>query len=171
AAVPVLSGLVLIWADLASGPQDVAGRAFGVGATVTVTMAQACLLLVLGARSQPALRGLLAATLVLAAVLAVAISVVLVAQEDPPPPVVRGMGVVAILDVLGTVVVSALSRLGRQADPAFRSVPVPAGLVARLDAVRGGRSRDDVLRDAIEAWLGDHPGPTDLRPGGAGPRS
>ncbi|CAI9405433.1 ribbon-helix-helix domain-containing protein [Nocardioides sp. T2.26MG-1] len=168
-AVPVVTGLLLIWADLGSGPQDAAGRTFGAGTTVAATLAQACLLLVLGARGRPTLRGLLAGTLVLASVLAVALSVVIVAQDDPPSGVLRGMGVVAILDVLGTVVVSALSRFGPQAGAV--SLSVPAGMVASIDAVRGGRSRDDVLKDAIESWLSDHRASTDLRPGGAGPRS
>jgi F0F1-type ATP synthase assembly protein I len=155
-AVPVMTGLLLIWGDLGADPQDVAGRTFGVGTTVAATLAQACLLLVLGARARPVVRALLVGTLVLASVLAVSLSVVLVAQDDPPSAVLRGMGVVAILDVLGTVVVSALSRFGPQAGVV--SLSIPAGVVGRIDAIRGERSRDDVVRDAIEGWLADHPG-------------
>lgn len=167
--VPVLTGLVLIWADLGADGSDLVGRGFGVGTTVAATLAQASLLLAIGARGRPAVRWLLAGTLVLATVLAVALSVILVTQDDPPGVVLRGMGVVAILDVLGTVVVSALSRFGAPAGTV--SVTIPATLVARLDAARDGRSRDEVVRDAVEAWLATSGTSPDLGPAAAGPRS
>lgn len=167
--VPIVTGLVLIWADLGQDAADLVGRTFGVGTTVAATLAQACLLLVLGDRGRPAVRWLLAGTLALATVLAVALSAILVAQDDPPGVVLRGMGVVAILDVLGTVVVSALSRFGPPAGTT--SVTIPATLAARVDAVRGGRSRDDAVRDAVEAWLAASGTSPALGPAAPGPRS
>jgi hypothetical protein len=101
-------------------------------------------------------RWLLAGTLVLATVLGVALSALLVSQGDPPSVVLRGMGVVAILDVLGTVVVSALGLLG--ARPGTATVSIPATLAARMDAARGGHSREEIVRDAVEEWLGGRPG-------------
>lgn len=168
-AAPVLTGSVLIWADLGQDAVDLVGRTFGVGTTVSATLAQACLLLVLGARGRPAVRWLLAGTLALASALAVALSAILVTQGDPSGVLLRGIGVVAILDVLGTVVVSALSRFGTPAGAA--SVTIPATLAARVDAVRGGRSRDEAVRDAVEAWLETSGASPDLRPAAPGPRS
>ena len=150
--VPVVAALVQIWSDLGPDASDLVGRTFGVGTIMAATLAQASLLLALGGRSRPGVRALLSATLALAAVLAVALSVLIVAQDDPPSVVLRGLGVVAILDVLGTVVVSALSRFGPQ--PGAASLALPADLVARVDAHRGTRSREEVAREAIEAWLG-----------------
>lgn len=167
--VPVVTGLVLIWADLGPDASDLVGRTFGVGTTVAATLAQACLLLALAGRGRPAVRWLLAGTLVLATVLAAALSVILVAQDDPPGVVLRGMGVVAILDVLGTVVVSTLSRFGPPVGTT--SVTIPATLAARVDLVRGGRSRDEAVRDAVEAWLAASGASSDLRPAAPGPRS
>lgn len=154
--VPVVTALALIWGDLGPDPDDLVGRTFGVGTTVSATLAQASLLLVLGGRARSAVRWLLAGTLVLAAVLAVGLSVILVVQDDPPGPVLRGLGVVAILDVLGTVVVSALSRFGDRPDRV--AVSISEEVAARLDAARGERSREEVVRAAVEAWLGDRPG-------------
>jgi len=150
--VPVVTALVQVWADLGPDASDAVGRTFGVGTTVAATLAQASLLLALGLRARPGVRRLLGATLALAAVLAVALSVIIVAQDDPPSVVLRGLGVVAILDVLGTVVVSALGRFGPH--PGAASVPVPADLVVRVDARRGTRSREEVVQEAIEGWLG-----------------
>ena len=168
-AVPILTGLVLIWADLGQDAVDLVGRTFGVGTTAAATLAQACLLLVLGARGRPAVRWLLAGTLALATVLAVALSALLVTQDDPPGVVLRGMGVLAILDVLGTVVVSALSRLGPPVGTA--SVTIPATLATRVDAVRGELSRDEAVQHAVEAWLATSRGSPGIVPAAPGPRS
>ena len=91
----------------------------------------------------------------LATVLALALAAILLTQDDPPSFVLRGLGVVAILDVLGTVVVPALTRFGGL--PGTVTVSIPATLGARVDAARGARSRDEVVQEAVEAWLGERP--------------
>lgn len=156
--VPLVSALFLVWSDWGGEPPEWLGRTFGVGVVVAATLAQASLLLALGARSRPLVRRLLAATLVLATVLAGLVSYLILGPEPGGSAYARMLGVVAILDVLGTVVVTALTRFGTAgaAQPtSHETVTVPAALAAALDerAVRTGRSRDDVVADAVAAYL------------------
>jgi F0F1-type ATP synthase assembly protein I len=155
--VPLVSALLLIWGDWDNEPAEWVGKTFGVGAVVAVTLAQASLLLALGGRARPLVRRLLVGTLVMAAVLAGLVSYLILGPE-PEGPYFRVLGVVAILDVLGTVVVAALTRFGA-GDGARASagapVTIPAELAARLDAhvARTGKPRNEVVAMAVERYL------------------
>jgi hypothetical protein len=155
--VPLVAGLVLIWWDLGGSRDEAFAKALGVGAVVAATLAQASLLLVLGERATPLVRRLLLGTLALAAVLAVMTSILILGFNEDSGGYVRALGVVAILDVLGTVVGAALMKFGpttaRPGGPL--SVTLPAELAAALtqDAARTGRSPQDVVTEAVRAHL------------------
>lgn len=166
--VPLATALVLVWGRGDRGG-DVVVEAFGVGAILAATLAQACLLLVLAGRRGPGLRVLLALTLVLAGLLAAVLSALVLGVDADDEVTARMVGVVAILDVLGTVVVAALARFGgdpRTADPAGRTaggsaVTVPADLLAEVDrlAAARGSTREAVVEDALRAHVDAHARP------------
>ncbi len=164
--LPLLTGLWLIWADYSGGDSEAMFKAFGVGVVVAATLAQASLLLGL-AGARESLRGLLLVTLALAAVLAALVSLVILGGDDGDG-LWRFIGIVAILDVLGTVVVIALgvvARIGQPAGPADPAGPagpsgpaevqLPGPLAAALDvrAARSGRTRDDLVAEAVARYL------------------
>lgn len=164
--VPLLTSLVLIWGDDAFDGGVGLWRTFGIGLVLAATLAQASLLLVLtGARES--LRALLVATLVLAGLLAVLVSAAILGAEGDG--LWRPIGIVAILDVLGTVVAIALGAFGRVAGGvagrdddvsdltrASRTVVLDERLVKALDerARRTGRAREDLVTEALARYLG-----------------
>ena len=153
--VPLGAALVLIWAEDRLGANDDAFfQAFGVGAVVAGTLAQACLLLAIGYRKSPVVRLLLALTLVLAGLLAAILSALILGAEADGDFVARAIGVIAILDVLGTVVVAALGRFG-PGPGGVEKISLPDALAAELDrrAAATGRSRDDLAAAAVEQYL------------------
>lgn len=153
--VPLVAGLVMIWAGWENDVPLALGRTFGVGTVVAVTLAQACLLLVIATGRGPLVRALLTGTLVVAAVLGGLVSALILGFEPQGGGYPRLVGVVAIFDVLGTVVVAALAKFGGREDEAARLVLPPdlvALVVARADA-RGQRP-EDYLRDLLERQEG-----------------
>ena len=70
---------------------------------------------------------------------------------------IRAIGVIAILDVLGTVVVAALSKIDPDDE---RGVPVtlPERLRLELDGLAAdtGHSRTEVVTRAVEEYLTSH---------------
>ncbi len=135
-----------------------AREAFGVGAVVAATLAQASLLLGLAHRARKAVRRILLATLALAAVLAAMVGYLILGPEPSGSVYFRLLGVVAILDVLGTVVVAALTRFGQGAPrpaPPPTAITVPPALAARLaaEAERTGRAPEALLDEAVERYL------------------
>jgi hypothetical protein len=153
--VPLGTALALIWVEERLGSNDDAlWQGFGVGAVVAGTLAQACLLLAIAHRKSPVVRVLLALTLLLAGLLAAVISALILGWEPDGDAVARVIGVIAILDVLGTVVVAALGRFGPGPDGAEK-VSLPQRLVAELDrrAAATGRSRDQLAAEAVDGYL------------------
>ncbi len=161
--VPFVTGLLMTWGDVQQGPAEGVLRTFGVGAIVAGTLAQASLLLPIAQSAASRLRRLLAATLFFAAVLALMTSAMVLGADTGDDGYYRVLGVVAILDVLGTVVVAALARFGA-ADPRARHHEPPVApafpaltpeLQASLDAFvsRTGRSREETVRAALEQYL------------------
>jgi hypothetical protein len=155
--VPFVTGLILIWSDGGEGLV----RTFGVGAIVAATLAQVCLLLALGEKAAPLARRLLLATIGLAALVAALTSVLVLGYDPDGDGFYRGLGVVAILDVLGTVVGAALMKFGpgTMGDPVpdEATVTLPGGLAARLasHAAASGRSRDDIVATALDRYLAE----------------
>ena len=154
--VPLVTGLFLVWYDYETDPPAALSRTFGVGAVASVTLAQACLLLAIGTTAGPVVRRILLTTLALSGILAVQVSA-LVLGLDPHGDYLRLLGVVAILDVLGTVVVAALTRFGAgtRTPASVARVALPADLVgrARERALATGETVDDVVASAVEAYL------------------
>lgn len=160
--VPLVSALLLIWgADLLDGPGEGLLRTFGVGAIVAATLAQASLLLALGDAARASVRRLLAATLALATLLAV-LGSLLVLGLAPDDLYYRVLGVVAILDVLGTVVVAALVKFGPSGTSGATAGPatgpaaaLPAQLRERVDAYATAHDlgSDEVVVRAVQAFL------------------
>ena len=191
--VALLSAMPIIWYDYETDVPAWLARTFGVSAVAALSLAQASLLLAIGSRSGPVVHRLLLATLGLASVLALQVSALILGLE-PPASYVRLLGVVAILDVLGTVVVTALSRFGagrpargapgapgvtgvpggsgvpgaagapgdsRPLAATVSDVPLPAALVgrARERGLATGRTTEEVVASAVEAYLAESPVP------------
>ncbi|MGH3348097.1 MAG: ribbon-helix-helix protein, CopG family [Nocardioides sp.] len=151
---PFAVSLIIIWTETWN---DELFRGFGVGVTVAATLAQVSLLLALaGARRQVAL--VLWATVTLAGVLALTVCI-LILGDSPDDGVLRFLGVVAILDVLGTVTTLALALFGRPDAPApmgeVVAVQLPSDLDRRLTetAARTGSSREQLVADAVGRYL------------------
>ncbi|MFC4784248.1 hypothetical protein ACT8ZV_07225 [Nocardioides sp. MAHUQ-72] len=160
--VPLVTALVMIWSDFSEAPPEWLGKTFGVGAVVAATLAQVSLLLGISHGARSGVRRILVGTLAAAAVLAAMISYLILGTE-PSGPYFRVLGVVAILDVLGTVVVTALTKFGRglrvQAAPvaAPATIVVPPELAARVVAAaeRTGRRPEEVVDQALQRYLAE----------------
>ena len=112
--VALVTGLVLVWRDWEDAGLEVWFRVFGAAAVLAVSFAHANLLLLLAGRRRAAIRWGLAATLATIAVVAVMLILPIVTGGDIPGEDAgdvywRVLGVIAILDVLGTVVVPVLA--------------------------------------------------------------
>jgi hypothetical protein len=126
---------------------------FGVSVTIAATLAHACLLLALhhGRRAL-----LLAGTLVAMAVVAAMICNAILNGENLGDLYWRVFGIVAILDVLGTVVYAALGLFGqrRKADDGEPDLMTPALESRVLDAAQSrGVSPSQLISDALESYL------------------
>lgn len=152
ALVPFTLALVLVWGGW-EGDDDLA-RTFTVGLVVAASLAQLSLLLGLST-SRPVPRWLTWATVVLAGVLAVIVCWLVLRDSDPGDVVLRLMGVVAILDALGTVVSVAIAVFGRRSAPGVLEVRLPEALADRVRdrAEQSGRSADQVVADAVTVYL------------------
>lgn len=158
--VPFVTGLVMIWGDLQNGPGEGLLRTFGVGAVVAATLAQVCLLLALGEKAGPLARRLLLGTIALAALVAVLTSVLVLGYNPDGDGFYRALGVVAILDVLGTVVGAALMKFGpggSSDDDRVGASDLPPDLEARLarHAATTGQPRDEVVARAVDRYLSE----------------
>jgi hypothetical protein len=155
--VPFVTGLVMIWGDLQNGPGEGLLRTFGVGAIVAATLAQVCLLLALGEKAVPLARRLLLGTIALAALVAVLTSVLVLGYDPHGDGFYRALGVVAILDVLGTVVGAALMKFGPggASEDRVGAIDLPPDLEARLarHTAATGQARDEVVATAVERYL------------------
>lgn len=153
ALLPATIALLLIW-DSSTWDGDAVVKAFVVGLIVALTLAQLSLLLgVAGDRGR--LRGVLWPTVALAVTLAVMLSWIILGEVDADG-FLRAVGVIAILDVLGTLTTLALAVFGnRRPDEPGAAIRLPSRLEAALgQAVREtGRSRDDLVTEALEEWL------------------
>jgi hypothetical protein len=146
--------LVLTWGS--DGESVV--RAFGVTVTVAVSLAQASLLLALAARER--IGALLAATLAAITVVGVLVLVPILDVGDPGSGFARVLGVLAILDVLGTVLVSATALFGRKratepqpGDTEPRLLSAALEVRVREAARERGTSPAQLISDALDNFL------------------
>ena len=132
--------LVMVWVNTESWDDD-AWRALGVGITVSLTIAQMCLLLGVSVR-RPSVSLLVWATLAVATLLA-GLVIALIVGWDAGDADGRLIGIVAILDVLGTLVAIALGIFG--SDERTLSVTLSPA-TGRGGPVAGGRDRPHARR-------------------------
>lgn len=162
--LPTATALILIWSDWDGAPEGLL-KAFGVGVVAAATLAQICLLLA-SAGARESLRLLLGATVALACLVAVIVSGLIVGEVDADA-VWRLLGVIAILDVLGTLVTIALAKFaGRDgpdsapaSSPDRMRVTLPEAQAAALDELsrRTGRAPADLVADAVDRYLESEP--------------
>lgn len=149
--LPFAVALILVWGD---NWDSGLWRTFGVGATLAATLAQVSLLLAL-AGSRPRVRVALWSTVALASMVAVIVSGMIVA-DDGSDSLLRLLGVLAILDVLGTVITLALALFGKRgADQPGAAVRIPARLEQQVAeaATSTGTTRDQVVAEALERYF------------------
>ena len=159
--VPVTTALFLVWTDWDDFPGDGWLKSFGLGTVLAVTAAQICLLLAL-AGARHGLRLVLWATILLAVIVAGIISVMILGEVGAGE-MWRLLGVMAILDVLGTLVTIALAKFGKHGDAAPAAGPREAGLALVLpEGLAGaiaersretGRSPAHLVAEAVELYL------------------
>lgn len=131
-------------------------KAFGIAVTLAASFAQASLLLALCGRTR--VNPGLAATLIAVAIVAVMIVIAIVDGSGLSDGYWRVFGVIAILDVLGTVILTATGAFGRirgEADQPSAGVRLSPGTQARLAAAaqERGVSASALLDEALDAYL------------------
>jgi hypothetical protein len=155
--VAATSALVLVWVWLDEGAPTALVRTFGVSTVMAVTLAQFSLLLAVLPR-RPTLVRLLAATVVAGTVLACLASATILGW-NPTDTGGRLIGVVMILDVLGTVVTLALGVFGggapgRAGSSLGLTLPPDLADAVRARAAETARTPEDVVLGAVRAHLG-----------------
>ncbi len=148
--VPFGMALWLTWADL--GDAENLWEAFGSGVTIAASLAQVCLLLALVAR--PRIGPALIATFVSITVVAAMIVVAILDGSGLGDTYWRVFGVVAILDVLGTVVLAALAGFGRgraEGEPALMSPAVESRVIDA--AASRGMTPSELISRALDDFL------------------
>jgi hypothetical protein len=156
-AVAVVTALILIWGDTTGPASDSLLKTLGVGTVVALTLAQLCLLAAVAWR-RPALALLLWGTMAVATVLAAMVTA-LILGSDIGDSGARFFGIVAIVDVLGTIVTIALAVFGdsptRGAVKGPMSVELSADLAERLRSrvADTGRPAPVLVAEAVEQWL------------------
>ncbi|MFP5070424.1 hypothetical protein ACLFMI_12250 [Pseudonocardia nantongensis] len=112
--------LVLTWRDWSGdgAPDEVWWKALGVLTLAAVSLAQANLLLLLAGRTSPAVRASLAGTLLAITGVAVLIALPILTEGEVPGPdgsaYWRWLGVLGILDALGTIALPVLGLVLRR---------------------------------------------------------
>lgn len=158
--VPFGLAVWIIWVD--DIWSDSLFRILVIGLTLAASLAQASLLAAVAGRPRPRVRGLLVATFVAITVLAALIIYPIITEADPGEWYYRMVGIVAILDVLGTILVIALQKF-TTARPAEAAAPgshdallLPPGTETRLAEAARRRGTtpalllDDLLDDLLD---------------------
>jgi hypothetical protein len=144
--------LVMVWGYWQHDPGEALVRTFGLSAVAALTLAQFSLLLAV-VRRRPSVVRLLAATLVAGTVLAGLVAAAILGWE-PGSGGARLIGVVAILDVLGTVVTMALGIFGSDQQALTVTLTPAMADAVRARAAETGRRPEDVVAAAVGAYVG-----------------
>jgi len=153
--LPVVTALVLVWSEWGGNPEGLL-KAFGIGVVLAVTCAQLCLLLVVAGDGR--LGAVLWPTVAVAVLVAGFLSVMILnGLEDND--LWRLFGILAILDVLGTIVTIALAKFGDRGVDGSGGQRLRVTLderrtagLARL-AAGAGVSPEDLVGDAVDRLL------------------
>lgn len=153
-ALPVVTGLTLVWSDW-SLDADGTLRAFGVGVVLSLTLAQLCLLLSLAGDGR--LGAVLWPTVLVAAVVALLVSGMVLGQ-DATDGLWRLVGVLAILDVLGTLVTIAWAKFADRSAPGSGvrlrvTLSEHQTVALRRLAAGTGHSPDRLVAEAVDRML------------------
>jgi hypothetical protein len=156
ALVATGSLLVMVWAYWQHDPGVALLRTFGVSGIAALTLAQFSLLLAV-VRGLGIVVRLQVATLVAGTVLG-GLLIAAVLGWEPGEGAARLLGVIAILDVLGTVVTMALGIFGGQAGarstgPVTMTVPEPWAGRLRERAEQTGRPVEELVTEAVARYV------------------
>ena len=145
--------LWLTWGGDSVVEGDGLWKAFGVALTLAASIAQASLLLALAGRHHIGLG--LVGTLVAITVAAAMIVYAILRGGDLNDAYWRVFGVVAILDVLGTVVLTAVGAFRRRPDEDLEPRLLTTAVESRLleAAKERGTSPSQLISDALDAFL------------------
>lgn len=145
------TALAMTWSDTLGGAHI--WQVFGVSATVAWSFAQAALLIALVGRRR--IDPGLGITLLAIAVVATMISVPIATESVMSGNYWRLFGVLAILDVLGTIVLTAIGVFRRRPDPVPSGPLLAPAVEARLVAAARTRhtSPSQLLDDALDVFL------------------
>jgi hypothetical protein len=146
------AALVLIWGYRHGQPPIPLVRAFGLSTVAAMTLAQFSLLLGV-AHPRRILTRLIAATIAAGTTLAGFVAAAVLGWE-PTDLGARLLGVIAILDVLGTLLSIALGLFGRPAGSLTVTVPPAIAQRLRAEADRTGRPVTDVVDEALARYVG-----------------
>lgn len=159
-SVSLVTGLLLIWAEWGNWDgQEAAFRLFGVTGVLAVSLAHANLLLLLGQRRNRVVRGLLYATVALIGLVALLLCLPIATSGEIPGSNGDGywrlLGVTAILDVLGSIVLPVTGRFLRDERVVRLDLDLPPELDERLSqaAHAAGTTRAAEALAAIERGL------------------
>lgn len=149
--VPFGIALALTWGGYDG--DDPVWEIFGVSVTIAASIAQACLLLAM--QEGRKLSWLLISTLVTITIVAGMISLAIVDGADLGDGFWRTFGVVAILDVLGTVVIAAMKAFGRDKQPEGEPALLTTAVESRIAtaAQERGMSPTALITEALDSFL------------------
>lgn len=165
-ALALIAGAVLIWRpwDNWNEGWESTLKAFVVLAITAASLAQANLLLLLAGRRKSVVRIGVFVTVALIALLALLLFPPVITEGEIPGDngdvYWRFVGVVAILDVLGTIVIPVLGRVYRDGPRAIsvRLTGETAAVLAAVSAERGV-SAESVVAELVASLESPHPGP------------
>jgi hypothetical protein len=145
-------GLVLVWGSWDHVDESLY-QTFGVAIAASLTLAQVCLMLGL-AGGRRSLAPVMWSTVGLAVVVLGMVSALITGYDDPSDAFLRTLGVVAILDVLGTLVTIAVGVFGRGEDGSL-SVTIPPAVAARVraESAATGRPEREVVSEALGRYF------------------
>lgn len=159
-SISLVTGLVLIWGNWDNWEsQEVVLKVFGVTGVLAVSLAHANLLLLLGQRRNRIVRTLLYVTVAIIGVVALMLCLPIATGGDIPGDDADGywrlLGVVAILDVLGSIVLPVTGRFLRDERVIRLDLDLSPELDARLAAAASaaGSSKADAALSALERGL------------------
>lgn len=147
--IPLTLALLTIWTTASSSTVEIV---FGVSLTIALTLAQLSLLIGLNHAGNTWQRSILVATSLAAVVVASMISIAIINPDLPTDGFWRGLGITAILDALGTVVLIALGFIaGRRSAPAAILTPELEERI-RVLARQRGVAPQQLVGDALSSY-------------------
>ncbi|QEO15118.1 hypothetical protein FLP10_12375 [Agromyces intestinalis] len=152
-AIALVLGVVTIWLPWSpevGGFLDVVSRGFLIAGVGAVSLAHANLLLLLAGRRHPAVRVALGITLAAVAAVAVLILVPVLTEWPSNLDYWRVLGIVAIIDALGTIVLPVIGALLRDRPEAVVQSELERRIAGLSTAT--GLDRDTLLAAALDAF-------------------